>query len=112
MKYLTMFLLALIIVMAGCATSTPKLGPGDTPPTNHQTCDKDEDCAPQPGCHPINCINSGFADRYESQEACTLMYSCGAAYEKQDCICQDHLCMNKKILVGDPNCVADLPPQP
>lgn len=101
MKPTNLFLLGLLIFMVSC---TGKLPQGTVPPADYQACSSDSDCIPQPGCHPVNCINSAFAGRFKQPDACTEMYSCAAAYSKEDCLCKDSRCINKKTIEGDPNC--------
>lgn len=59
------------------------------------SCQTDADCVPVPACHPQSCINSNFVDNYEKPEICTLQYDCQAAYNAEDCLCQENVCINK-----------------
>ena len=65
-------------------------------------CDSDSDCIPKPGCHPRECINRDYEDKFESPEVCTMLFDCSAAYEESDCLCIDNKCVNKNL--ENPQC--------
>ncbi len=63
-----------------------------------QACSEDSDCLPKPSeCHPRNCINKKYADKYERPQICTMMYDTRAAYSAEDCACDSvsKECYNK-----------------
>jgi hypothetical protein len=67
-------------------------------PCEQDSCVIDTDCVPLPSeCHPRTCINVAFADDYEKPEICTAMFDEQAAYNEEDCICQDNMCVNKNL---------------
>ncbi|NTV23587.1 MAG: hypothetical protein HGA85_04395 [Nanoarchaeota archaeon] len=101
MKTTTIILLATLVLLASCASKIPT---DQAPPGEYATCSSDSDCIPQPGCHPVNCINSRFADRFKAPDACTMEYRCNAAYSAEDCMCQAGKCINRKTIEGDPSC--------
>ncbi len=75
----------------------------ETPITNeHLKCSNHNDCIPLPGCHPQECINKKYQNDYIQPEACTMMYDYCAAYEANDCICQQGICFNENLM--DPSC--------
>ena len=61
-------------------------------------CNNHDDCIPLPGCHSRECINKKYQENYTQPEACTLMYDNCAAYEENDCICQQGTCFNEKLM--------------
>lgn len=61
------------------------------------SCSTDQDCIPMPGCHPTKCINSEFENNYEQAEMCTMVYMFNAAYNDEDCLCQENKCVNKNL---------------
>ena len=63
-------------------------------------CVSDEDCVPLPGCHPHQCINADFIGQYEQPEICTLQFDCSAAYNAEDCLCQEGICVNINLTQG------------
>ncbi len=68
----------------------------------HFKCEKHEDCIPQPACHPQNCINKKFTDQYKQPDACTMLFDFCAAYEAEDCLCQQGTCFNQNLM--NPDC--------
>jgi len=60
-------------------------------------CETDTDCVPLPVCHPSACINKEFEKGYEKPEACTLMFDNQAAYNPEDCVCENNVCENKNL---------------
>lgn len=82
-----------------CETNTGKQfhGPWTTAPAKQFVCQEDLDCIPMPSqCHPTSCINKKFESTYKvnTQLACTLEYRYNAAYSKEDCACQENVCVN------------------
>jgi len=69
----------------------------DNAEENRATCQIDADCVPLPVCHPRNCINKVFADKYQQPEFCTKQFDYQAAYTAADCACQQSLCVNKNL---------------
>jgi hypothetical protein len=61
------------------------------------TCQSDNDCIPQPGCHALSCINAKFESNFEQPEICTTLYSCSSAYSKDDCSCRSGFCVNQNL---------------
>jgi len=60
-----------------------------------KVCQTDSDCIPHPSkCHPHSCINKKNAFMFKPPENCTELFDCSAAYEPQDCLCQDGQCVN------------------
>jgi len=65
-------------------------------PSEEEICNVDEDCIPLPSeCHPMTCINKKFESKYERPQVCTMIYMINAAYNPEDCICIEGLCVNK-----------------
>jgi hypothetical protein len=60
-------------------------------------CNSDDECVPFPTCHPMTCINKKFEANYEKPEMCTLEYRFEAAYNEEDCICENSKCTNKNL---------------
>jgi hypothetical protein len=104
MKYTKILILICFLFIMGCT----KISTDSVPPTEFTSCESDFDCIPQPGCHPRNCINSEFRNKFQSENVCNEMYSCGAAYNDNDCICNNNKCLNRKDIDGDPSCVDPL----
>lgn len=65
-------------------------------------CNSHDDCVPLPGCHSRECINKEYQKNYEQPEICTMMYDNCAAYEDNDCICQQGTCFNENLM--NPEC--------
>lgn len=62
------------------------------------TCQVDQDCIPLPSdCHPTSCINKQYESNYTKPEMCTMMFMIEAAYNAEDCICQQNICTNKNL---------------
>ena len=61
------------------------------------TCESDSDCVPMPGCHARECVTLDEVALYDQPEACTALFDCSAAYTSEDCLCQDHFCVNKNL---------------
>jgi putative hemolysin len=66
------------------------------------SCSADADCAPKPGCHPRECINAAYSNKFEAPDACTMIFDCSAAYSKADCLCVNNTCTNKNL--GNKGC--------
>ena len=65
---------------------------------NYRTCHVDEDCIPIPSeCHPQTCINKEYESNFERPEVCTTLFDYGAAYNPEDCGCENNICINKNI---------------
>lgn len=79
-------------------------------PGNENYCQADADCIPKPECHPTSCINKEFEANYEKPQVCTDIYMVNAAYNKEDCVCVNNACINKKANCGD--CPLLAPPAP
>ncbi|MDP2750917.1 MAG: hypothetical protein Q8O89_08865 [Nanoarchaeota archaeon] len=60
-------------------------------------CDTNTDCIPKPDCHPMECLNKKYADRYTKPEICTQVILSTAAYTPQDCSCMNHNCINDNL---------------
>jgi len=58
-------------------------------------CNTNEDCIPLPSCHPLDCINNGYATDYQKPDVCTEIFLSNAAYLPEDCICVNRACVNK-----------------
>jgi len=69
----------------------------------HLKCNHHDDCIPVPGCHPRECINKKYKDNYEQPKARTMMYDNCAAYEDNDCICQQGTCFNENLMTPECN---------
>lgn len=65
-------------------------------------CSHHDDCIPLPSCHPHECINQRYQDNYEEPKICTTMYDHCAAYEKNNCLCQQGICFNENLM--NPEC--------
>ena len=85
MKWLILFL----VLMVGCTNS----GFID----ERYTCESDSDCVPMPGCHVRECVTLDELGVYPQPEVCTAIFDCQAAYNGEDCLCQDHFCVNKNL---------------
>ena len=60
------------------------------------SCETDTDCIPLPSeCHPRTCINKMYEGNYVKPEICTMLYDPEAAYNPEDCLCQENKCVNK-----------------
>jgi hypothetical protein len=71
----------------------------DTLITNeYLKCAHHDDCIPLPACHPHECINKKFQDNYNQPEICTTLYDNCAAYENNNCICQQGTCFNENLM--------------
>ncbi|MCX6709623.1 MAG: DUF333 domain-containing protein [Candidatus Woesearchaeota archaeon] len=66
------------------------------------SCLTDSDCTPKPGCHPKECINTAYSNKFNAPDACTMMFDCSAAYSKADCLCVNNICTNKNL--GNKGC--------
>lgn len=64
----------------------------------HLKCNNHDDCIPLPGCHPQECINKRYQNNYTQPELCTMIYDYCAAYEANDCICQQGICFNENLM--------------
>ena len=61
-------------------------------------CEVDDDCIPLPSdCHPMLCINKAYESNYEKPEFCTEIFMYEAAYNPEDCLCVDNVCVNKNL---------------
>lgn len=62
---------------------------------NLNYCQTDLDCIPLPSeCHPTSCINKDFENNFKKPEMCTKIFISQAAYSKEDCLCQENVCVN------------------
>lgn len=69
-------------------------------PEEEKSCKIDTDCIPNPAeCHPRNCINKKYEEKYKPQEpmACTMMIDTEAAYQPENCGCQNEKCINLNL---------------
>ena len=66
--------------------------------STHMQCSAHEDCIPLPCCHPHECINKKYQNTYTQTEACTMMYDNCAAYEDDNCLCQQGICFNENLM--------------
>jgi cytoskeletal protein RodZ len=63
-------------------------------------CKVDSDCVPNPAeCHPKNCLNKEYEEKYKPKEpmACTMMIDTEAAYQPENCGCQNEKCINLNL---------------
>lgn len=81
-------LLLISFLASGCTKDIPL--PGDI-----YICSADSDCIPKPGCHPMECINLKYESMFKQPEMCTEIFMFSAAYTKEDCACENNLCINK-----------------
>ncbi len=94
-----------IIFSFGCIAPPPPASGGNPPPDYIAYCSSDADCIPQPSCHPHYCINKNYEVLYQQPQVCTALYDCQAAYSKDNCACQSHVCINKRLYNQDPGCM-------
>ncbi len=69
----------------------------DNADENRAACQTDADCVPLPVCHPRNCINKIFQDKYLQPQVCTELFDYQAAYSAEDCGCVANVCTNKNL---------------
>ena len=85
----------LLMLLVGCVNDDLQTETGDT--SAMKNCVADEDCIPLPSeCHPRECINSNFADKFEVPAVCTEQFDTMAAYTVEDCGCVGTTCVNLK----------------
>jgi len=96
-------ILVLCLLLLGC-TGTPEFNDGSTGLPNLYACDFDEDCVPQPSCHPQECVHKTFVSEFEQPGLCTTHFDCHAAYRPEDCVCLKGVCENKYIFEEHPAC--------
>ncbi len=77
-----------LLVVIGCS---------EHPVLDIKQCTSDLLCVPKPGCHPMECINSDFIDQFEQPDFCTEEFRFDAAYNADDCLCTDGMCVNKNL---------------
>ena len=70
-------------------------------PIEELLCSTGADCVPVPGCHPMECVSLEEYDllKTDSEEPmfCTEIYMYDAAYNKEDCVCREGLCVNQNL---------------
>lgn len=69
----------------------------DNADENRAACQTDADCVPLPVCHPHDCINKIFIDKYPAPQVCTELFDYQAAYSAEDCGCVSNVCTNKNL---------------
>lgn len=89
MHMILIILLFSVLIMEGCSESQI---PQDK---TIYLCQSDSDCVPKPECHPLECINSKYAEQADKPRVCTAVFISEAAYSKEDCACEEGLCINK-----------------
>jgi hypothetical protein len=102
MKKYILACIALAVIFGVAVTyqnaSLFKIDENDPIPTQYQSCQADSDCVPEPVCHPMECINKNYANRFSDEpKMCTLSYSFNAAYNPEDCGCIENKCTNLNL---------------
>ncbi len=57
-------------------------------------CSDDIECIAKPSCHPTECINSNFKERFNEPSECSDIFNPKAVYDNEDCLCQEGFCVN------------------